>query len=278
MRKLKRLIWMAAFAFLPMSAQTHEIGLGGGGGYYVGDLNPVVHWQAPHPGGTLFYRYNYGNHWSFRGSMVYTSVSAADSVGLFDYQTTRNLSFSSDIFEIHGAVEFNFLPYRPGRNKTNRITPFMFAGLGAFHFNPQANYNGTLVDLATLGTEGQGTGSFPERRRYSRIAAVLPFGLGFKWRFAERWSMQGEWGMRMTLTDYLDDVSTTYANQAELLMVGGQVAVELSDPSIGGYDGPMSKQNYMRGTANDLDWYSFLHLSLVYNIKDKTICYTGGRK
>lgn len=277
MRNLKWLIFSAAIAFSGLSAQTHEIGLGGGAGYYVGDLNPVFHWREPHPGATLFYRYNYGEHWSFRGSLVYTSVSARDSVGLFDYQTTRNLNFSSDIFELHGAVEFNFLPYRPGRNKTNRITPFMFAGLGVFKFNPQTMYNGELVDLAGLGTEGQGTGSYPDRRQYSRIAAMIPFGMGFKWRMTERLSLHGEWGMRMTFTDYLDDVSTTYANNAELLLVRGQVAVELSDPSVGGYDGPVSRQNYMRGISNDLDWYSFLHVSLVYNIRDKAICYQGGR-
>jgi len=268
----KKYFWFLTVFFvgLGLRGQTHEIGAGPGLGYYVGDLNPTFHWRFPHVGGTAFYRYNLTNHWSFRGGFVYTRVSAADSVGFYDFQASRNLSFQSDIFELHGTIEFNFFPYKPGRNRTRNFTPHMFWGLGMFHFNPQASYNGDLIDLATLGTEGQllqGNGA-----AYSRIAGVMPFGIGIKYKIAPRWSVMAEWGMRFTFTDYLDDVSRSYTNLGQLVMVGGQVAADLSDPTAIGSTGP-PRTNYMRGIKNDFDWYSFFHVSLVFNIKDKEICH-----
>jgi hypothetical protein len=256
--------------FMPLlPAQTHEVGLGAGLGYYVGDVNPTFHWRFPHVGATGFYRYNLDNHWSFRGGLVYQKVSAADSLGVFDFQSVRNLSFESEIFEVHGAVEFNFLPFFPGRNNSRSITPHVFWGLGLFHFNPKTTYNGELVALATLGTEGQGT---PGNAFYSKVAGAMPFGIGLKWRFAPRWSLMAEWGMRMTFTDYLDDVSSVYTDLGQLLTIRGQAAVDLADPNPPGLGEP-PRTSYMRGTRNDVDWYSFLHVSLVFNFRKKVVCY-----
>ena len=85
-----------------------------------------------------------------------------------------------------------------------------------------------------------------------------------------------EWGMRMTFTDYLDDVGVSYPNQAQMVIINGQLASELSDPSLGGLVGGSPLTGYQRGTSNNLDWYSFFSVSLVIKINDPRICYMNG--
>ena len=98
--------------------------------------------------------------------------------------------------------------------------PFVFAGLSLFYFSPQVQYNGSLIDLATLNTEGQNLpGSTLED--YGFVSMAIPFGAGIKLKLSNRFSLLGEWGMRMTFTDYLDDVSYRYPNQAQMAMADG---------------------------------------------------------
>jgi hypothetical protein len=82
--------------------------------------------------------------------------------------------------------------------------------------------------------------------------------------------------MRMTFTDYLDDVSYRYPNQAQMVIINGQLASELSDPSMGGTVGGSTLSGYQRGTSNNLDWYSFFNVSLVFKFNDPSICYMNG--
>ena len=268
--------WTACLFFsIPIQAQTHEFGIGPGLTYYVGDVNPTVHWRSPHPGGHAFYRRNFDWHWSLRAGLLYGRISAADSVGVYDFQTTRNLHFETDIYELNLIGEFNFFPFKPGRNSGRDWTPFLSLGFAGFMFSPQANYNGELIPLSALETEGQTTPTFPDREEYPTWTFAIPFGLGFKFMLNDRWSLMTEYQMRMTFTDYLDDVSTTYGDLGEITLVSGQVAAELSDQSISDYDGPVPNTYYQRGTPNDLDWYGFFHVSLVYKFNDPNICYSG---
>ncbi len=264
--------------FLPflLKGQTHELGFGLGGMYYQGDINPEVPFQQSQWAFQAFYRKNFGYHWSIRAGGLIGKVRGDDSLGSYDFQTYRNLRFETAIYEGHGLLEFNFLPYRPGRtNKGGAWTPFVFAGLSLFYFSPQVQYNGSLIDLATLNTEGQ---NLPGSTLgdYGFVSMAIPFGAGIKLKLSNRFSLLGEWGMRMTFTDYLDDVSYRYPNQAQMVIINGQLASELSDPSMGGTVGGSTLSGYQRGTSNNLDWYSFFNVSLVFKFNDPSICYMNG--
>lgn len=260
----------------PAIAQTWELGLSGGISYYVGDVNPTFHFRFPHAAGSIGGKRNFGKHWSVRAGFIYARVSADDANGVFQFQEIRNLRFQSDIFELHSAVEFNFFPYRPGDPETKKFTPYIFLGFGGFYFNPQTYFNGELVDLQPLGTEGQQTNTYPERRPYSLFQPSMPFGMGIKWSVSERFSLGFEWGMRLLFTDYLDDVSKTYGNEGEILLIHGITAAELADQSLGQNDG-LPNTFFQRGTPTDNDWFSYLGVSLSYNIKDPTSCYSYKR-
>jgi hypothetical protein len=270
-------------ANLSCFSQKWEIGVGAGVSYYVGDLNPTGHFKFPHPSGTIFVKRILTNRWSLRAGFTYLGVYADDQEGDFAYQQVRNLNFESNIFEIHAAAELNFFPFGINQyshtEKIRKWTPFLFAGIGAYYYDPKTTINGTLVDLLPLGTEGQGTASYPDRAPYSRIMPCIPFGMGVKFNINNKLTIAAEYGMRITFNDYLDDVSTDYAINSEIVAQNGAIAGLASNQSRGDYAG-ISNDYYQRGNKADIDWYGYLGVSLIFYIRDPSTCSgmgVGGR-
>jgi outer membrane protein OmpA-like peptidoglycan-associated protein len=122
----------------------------------------------------------------------------------------RNLSFKSKIIEFSLAAEYTLLDM----NKY-KFSPYLFAGIGAFHFNPRAYYgSGGTHGLRQLGTEGQGLAGYPGL--YSTMAVEFPLGVGFKYVINKKIMLLGEFCYRPSGTDYLDDVSTFYPAKSAL--------------------------------------------------------------
>jgi hypothetical protein len=76
-----------------------------------------------------------------------------------------------------------------------------------------------------------------------------------------------EAGARRLYTDYLDDVSTTYADKDVLLSNYGETSVILSDRSIDGQ--AANNTDRQRGNASDNDWYMFAGISLNFTLSSK---------
>ena len=251
MKSMKKLVVLVALSLLSgnIIAQSQEIGLFGGGAYYVGDLNPHYHFLMTQPAFGAVIKYNYGTRWSFRLGGYRGKVAGDDSRS--NTNEIRGLSFESNITEVSVAAEFNFFDFYVG-SKKNIVTPYIFGGLGVFFFNPKAGG----VTLRELGTEGQNIG-FDGRGKYNLYSFSLPFGLGIKYSLNRRLGISAEWGLRKTLADYIDDVSTTY------YLEGGQSNPDnpseyLSDPT-------QLHEPYMeRGNPRTQDWYAFYGISLTY--------------
>jgi hypothetical protein len=181
----------------------------------------------------------------------------------------RGLHFRSPVYELSGQLEFNFLPYQPG-NPLYTWTPFIYTGISLFHYNPQAeNKNGEWVDLQELGTEGQGTETFPKRKKYSLIQFAIPMGGGVKIAVNESFSIILEYGARKTFTDYLDDVSTTYPGDIALPDESHQI---ISDPDTSTPTRPdvVYEKGDQRGDPNKKDWYSFAGITLSFKLNNNT--------
>ena len=58
--------------------------------------------------------------------------------------------------------------------------------------------------------EYRGRRACPTRRKYSLIQPAIPLGIGFKFALNDKWSVGIEYGIRITFTDHIDDVSKTY--------------------------------------------------------------------
>lgn len=254
-------------ALLPLLAHTQslrkdaEIGLMLGAMNYIGDLNSQSMLGKVNPAASAIFRYDFHSRWAVQFGIAYGNLEGGNP----DDIELRNLSFRSHVIEGSLTVQFNFVPYQNGAY-AQRFTPYMFAGIGVFGFNPKAMYNGSWYELQPLCTEGQGLAQFPDRKPYSLVQLCVPFGLGLKCRIGKYFTVGAEYGFRKTWTDYLDDVSTTYVDAALLSSNTEAMAAILSDRS-GEYEldhaYPAGTQ---RGDDSLNDWYAFFGLSITVKL------------
>ena len=236
---------------------------------YKGDLNPTMFNKSLiRPAFGIQYRRCYSNHWSFRTGLSLIKIKGDDALTKDTFQLNRNLMFKSNILEFHFGYEFNFFPYQTA-NPNTFFTPYLFGGLAIYRFNPKAELKGNWYALQPLHTEGQGTSAFPSRKPYSRTSISIPFGGGFKFKLKKRIGFQLEVGVRKTYTDYLDDVSTTYADPALLRKEYGKIASQLSDRSLTKANN--GNKDRQRGNSTDKDWYYFAGFQVNYTLSKKYI-------
>ena len=260
-----KLIFIIAFAFsLSTKAQQFkpntEIGILLGTSYYLGDLN-TTHFNQPLAAAGLIIRKNIDKRFVYKAEVMYLNIKSDERNSEDTIAKNRGLHFKSPIYELSGQVEFNFLPFQP-ENPLYTWTPYVYTGVSIFHYSPKAeNKNGTWVDLQELGTEGQGTTLFPDRKKYSLIQYAIAMGGGVKIAVNPSFNIILEYAMRKTFTDYLDDVSTTYPG--DLLDMTAE-ATYMSDPSG-------SHELYeQRGDPDKKDWYSFIGITLSFKLNNNT--------
>ena len=265
MSGLKRITLLLALLPLLAHSQTlrkdAEIGLLLGGMNYIGDLNSQSMLGKVNPAAAAIFRYDFHSRWAVQFSFAYGHIEGGNP----DVIEKRNLSFRSQVIEGSLTVQFNFVPYQNGAH-AQRFTPYMFAGVGVFGFNPQAQYNGNWYDLQPLCTEGQGLDKFPDRKPYSLIQLSIPFGLGLKCRIGKYFTVGAEYGFRKTWTDYLDDVSTTYVEPELLTANTEEMAAILADRSGEYESGHAYAPGTQRGDDSLDDWYAFFGLSITVKL------------
>lgn len=295
-----RLMLLSAFCLQTsfMNAQGLDVGIDGGFSGFLGDLGGANYIGRPlffdletsllKPAGSLHFRYYMGQRFSLKGSFTYSGLAGNDSLIQPTTQFSpewfrwyRNLSFQSSLIE--GAVtgEFNLKRFEPG-SKRYRFAPYLLAGIGIMHFNPKTGYNGNLVELQPLHTEGQGFDSL-NRKGYSLIQPVFPVGFGLRYNISETLIFGFEYRNYFTLTDYIDDVSTEYVSQ-------DQFNNHFSDPSVAalayeisrrsdeldpeGIYGYVTGPGQQRGDGNK-DQYLMIQVSLSYLIFNNSISSSG---
>ncbi len=244
-------------------AQNSEIGACVGTTFYLGELNPTRLFEQPHLAGGIVYRYNLSPRWAIKANFLFGKVSGCDS--LHKEYRDRNLSFSSPITEFSVVAELNFLKLYNSVG-SNHFAPYIFAGLGLFSFNPTATYtDGTVYELQSLGTEGQGLEDMP--KKYSLTHFAIPFGIGFRFNIGRYISLGAEWGLRYTFTDYIDDVGGCYYDNDLLRERRGDIIANMADRSheLLGPDGnplPYHQAGEQRGNSTTHDIYSFAGATL----------------
>ncbi len=275
---MRNLFFLCLFC-LPFVTQAQlELGLMVGVSNYTGDLAPETartSLSQTHAAFGGFVRHGFGNYFTARLSVFYGTISGDDAKSEIEGRRQRNLSFRSRMLEAGLTGEFNILGYR-AYNYERVFSPYIFAGINAFRYNPEAFYDNQWNKLQPLGTEGQGMPDRPDP--YKLIDIAIPFGLGVKYAINDYWNIGIEVGFRKTFTDYLDDVSTTYVEYNELLAANGELAAALGNRS-GEYLGtePLSvPTGRPRGNADNDDWYFISGVTLSYNITDNGL--VGARR
>ena len=278
-----------------------EIFGGFGGSLYRGDLGGLSQQNVDNflagqefnilrPAAHIGLRYFLTSRIALRGNISYARLYGSDENAGAVYRQNRNLNFRTNLFEGSLMAEFHIskekVQYRHGiRGAKGRagfsIGTYVFAGFGAFYFDPQGQFtlnDGTeWIYLQPLGTEGQllpdGEGA------YSRVAYSIPVGFGIKKSLTRNISLGAEFSYRFTTTDYLDDVSTDYANVSEIAALQGPVAAFFADPSLGANLTPLelellnfpgrpnwTAEGEQRGNPDNGDGFMMATLTITYRI------------
>lgn len=259
----------AYFGFGPSSFAGDLGGGVGEGTHYFRDIDLRSTRFATHIGA----RYKLLPRLAIRSDLSFLRCFGDDRITENFYRNYRNLKFRTNIFEFAVMGEYALYKEQMGhRYKLNgvigrklyQIHAYVFGGVALFYFNPQGFYKDQWYDLRPLGTEGQGI--YPTRPTYGNVQLSLPVGIGFRYNMSYRLAIFGEFSFRKTFTDYIDDVSTSYADKDKLREKHGQLAVELADPSVGAYP-DVTKTGEQRGNPNNTDAYMFATFGVSVKLK-----------
>lgn len=244
-----------------------EYGISFGASHYFGDLNDKYGLKFVRPAGGVFVRQHFTPYISVRAALSYTKVGYKDAFNENAFSRMRNLSFQSDVVELAIQSEFNFTRFATGEDG-RRFTPYLTGGIGAFYYNPYAEFGGRRHYLRKLGTEGQHLGGYDDRK-YSSVAVCFPVGLGFKYWIKPGFNIGFEIADRLTLTDYLDDVSTSYVGSDKFPSSPDftNPAHALQDRSLEVGDVALGRAGKQRGNSQTRDQYMHAIFNLSFQLK-----------
>ncbi len=251
------------------------------GTFFVKDLEI----STTRPSAALGYRYKFNQRIALSGGLHYLAIKGNDNLTTEPFRQNRNLNFKTNIWELSIQGELYFTKEQQGHlyriknakgRKSYKIQVYAFGGVGVFYFNPKALYRNKWVALQPLGTEGQGLEGGP--KKYTRFSICIPYGIGISEGIGKNWTVGVEFGIRKTFTDYIDDVSGEYFDNAAIAQENGATAAALADPSINHYPASLggdatgyrqSAAGEQRGDPTHKDAYMFTNITVTYKLKAK---------
>lgn len=178
------LVLVLALTALPLAAQEQEynmeIGVLGGGCFYMGDANTSRLFLGTQPAAGVLARYNLNPRMVLKGDLAYGRITGSTDGQA--YPGGLSTTFDRNIFELSTQFEYNFFAYGTGEGykDSHRLTPYIQAGLGATYAPKPAEHI---------------------------LALNIPLGIGVKFKVIPRVNVGAEWTFRFTSTDKLDVTS-----------------------------------------------------------------------
>ncbi len=219
-----------------------------------------------------FVRYKAHPVISVKGALNYCRIAGDDALSTNPGRNGRNLSFRNDIFELSCEGEYFFYEINDLGHTyryRNNFRLYGFLGVAGFFSNPKANLNGTWYALQPLKTEAVD---------YSRIGVAIPSGIGLYFTIEKKYRIGWELGWRKTFTDYLDDVSTVYADPQDIPTVTGIQLANRTDPNAFKSNSEIPHPNNYkpgskRGDPSHKDAYFFSTINGSYVIRGRSKFY-----
>jgi hypothetical protein len=144
-----------------------EIGINGGGSYYLGEANSQLfkNMQLAYSG---FLRLSFNPRLSAKIEVTNTNVAGT--------------GFNNSVIVTDITGEFNFFDLEKNKNRqfSKIFSPYIFAGVGMMDYKYYTN-------ITTL-----------------NINPSIPFGLGMKVKLGTRWNLNVQWTTRLLLADNLE--------------------------------------------------------------------------
>jgi len=148
-----------------------EIGINGGGSYYLGDANSQLfkNMQLAYGG---FFRFTYNPRIAVKAELTSTDV--------------QGTGFNNHVLAIDMTGEFNFFDLEKKENALNSkiFSPYIFAGAGMMNYKYQDGNSKKLL-----------------------LNPSIPFGLGMKLKLGIRWNLNVQWTTRLLLADNIEGTS-----------------------------------------------------------------------
>ncbi len=225
---------------------------------YFGELNNPGKYFDTKPNLNIGLERKINSRWALRSEITWFQIDGSDAEADDEGRKARNLSFKSNNFELN--IEAMWGVFREGSRFYRRriVNPYLFAGFGLAYFNPKTDYEGVTYALRKYITEDV---------KYSRIAVVIPAGVGIKFKIMPQLNINLEAGYRTTFTDYLDDVSTVYINTENIT---DPVRIALIDrrPELGF---PPAEPGTQRGNPGAKDGYAIFNIKAEYYLPEGLI-------
>lgn len=193
---------LAGSAFFCASATaqyTSELGIGIGATNYRGDVSPKYQLQNNRPAFTVFYRKDISVPVTLRAGLTAGLLRADDgNVNGVDgavppLQTFRQVNTKGSVYELSGALEYNFLDYHRRTDKVH-FTPYVFVGLAIYYANTTTATNNQALANAF-------------NQQGSTLGLSIPGGVGIKLALSDHINLGLETGVRPTFSDDLDHLS-----------------------------------------------------------------------
>ena len=227
---------------------TWSLNVGVGASRYLGDLNErfdLVHLQT----GVVISAastYRLTDQFSLRGD---AQVYYVRGVQTNSHPAPNNLSFYSINPDVSVGLQYDLWP---SQNRNHTIIPYGSAGIGLTYMTPKATYEGTDYSLAPLHTEGVA---------YNRLPLILRYGVGLPLLNAYRLKGTIEGIYTHVMSDYLDDVSTVYADRSGMTPVAAILSDRASEIGMA-----LNSAGAKRGNDKRNDGYLTLSARLIYFI------------
>ena len=177
---MKKVIIIAVFSGIIFGTNAQkkvDLGIFGGGSYYLGDINQSKQFYSLSYAFGGLYRYNINQRYTIRGSVYYGNLLADDQDFINPFQQSRDISYSGTVLDATLQFEFNFMPYSTF-GKSGEYTIYTTGGIGIAFINTS-----TLQPTYKL---------------------VIPFGIGVKVNLGKKMGVGIEWGFRKMFYDNLD--------------------------------------------------------------------------
>ena len=268
----------AGMPFKPHSS----VSFGAGSSNYMGDLVPAsglfsVAAQTMRWNVGLQYTRHLSKYFSGNIQVSYIRIAGDDnyfsSTGTFEGNYYRNLHFRNDLKELSVSAVYEPMGNAENLSKRPILSPYLYLGVAGFTHNPVARKDPSLVpgtpslqawqDLQTEDIEGV---------MYSLVNISIPFGFGFRYKIGAQMDLGFDFGYRVSLSDYLDDVSdirpkvltspSIYFNRT-----GEPFAANTLVNRI-----PLSTTSTVPIYSTGPDQYFTTQIRLIYHIKNKIDC------
>lgn len=223
--------------------------------------------------------------WHIRSDFSKIHIAGSDKNTQYAPRRGRNLHFRNRMVELSLRMERDLFqaPLNWARQRRAMVTIRGFVGVARLNHNPQAQLDTENVmyaefsdqfgfdpnrwyDLAPLQTEGVA---------YETSITTIPFGFvaviaGQRRRGINDFYLSLELGLRWTNSDYLDDISSFYADPAQMVGIGAALSSQANQEVLdeaGSNAGSLSAHSFIeeapviRGNPTNDDWYGTLTVS-----------------